>query len=103
MNKIVFLLIVGILMSSCGGFKNMGKILRNEKVNSNDEFLVEKKTPLRLPPDFDKIPEPGSMVEKKQNNNEGEIKKILKIPKDKTSPKKKPSSVEESILKSIQK
>ena len=45
----------------------MGKILRNEKINSTDEFLVKKKDPLILPPDFDKIPTPGAMSNDKDN------------------------------------
>ena len=46
--------------------------LRNEKINSTDEFLVKKKDPLILPPDFDKIPTPGAM------SNDEDNKKNLK-------------------------
>ena len=45
------------------------------KTNTTDEFLV-KKQPLVLPPEFDKIPEPGSI--KNRNINEKENIKILK-------------------------
>ena len=37
-----FLLISFIFLLSCGGFKEVGKVLRNEKTNSTDEFLVKK-------------------------------------------------------------
>ena len=41
---------------------------------------MKKKNPLILPPDYEKIPEPGSTIEKKKND-EDKIKKILKAPK----------------------
>ena len=40
--------------------------MRNEKVTSTDEFLV-KKNPLVLPPDFEKIPEPGTIKDNKKS------------------------------------
>ena len=36
------------------------KVLRNEKIKTTDEFLVKKREPLVLPPDYRTIPEPGS-------------------------------------------
>ena len=45
------------------------KVLRNEKIKTTDEFLVEKRDPLVFPPDFDKIPEPGT--KEKKNKSEG--------------------------------
>ena len=55
---------------SCSGFKEAGKVLRNEKTNTTDEFLVKKKEPLIMPPDLDKIPEPQSIKDKKENDEE---------------------------------
>ena len=43
---------------SCSSMKEAGQVLRNEKVKTNDEFLVKKKQPLILPPNYEKIPEP---------------------------------------------
>jgi len=45
----IFILLVSFFLVSCGGSK-VGKILRNEKILSNDEFLVKKKKPIILPP-----------------------------------------------------
>jgi len=95
----LLILLIFLFIVSCG---NVGKILRNEKIKSTDEFLVKKKDPLILPPDFDKIPEPGSQVEKKENEEE-KIKKILKAPSTKKSTNNKSSTVEESILREIRK
>ena len=64
MKYIIFLLIM-IFFTSCGTVKDAGKVLRNEKIKTTDEFLVKKRNPLVLPPDFEKIPEPNSVLEKK--------------------------------------
>ena len=35
-----------IYLYSCGAMSEAGKVLRNEKVKTTDEFLVKKKDPL---------------------------------------------------------
>tara|TARA_E500000178_G_scaffold201205_1_gene199045 strand:+ start:20 stop:328 length:309 start_codon:yes stop_codon:yes gene_type:complete len=102
MKNIYFLLIFSFLLVSCGGMKDVGKVLRNEKIKTTDEFLVKKRNPLVLPPDFEKIPEPGSISKTKEDEDE-KIKKILKVPKIDNINKKQPSSIEESILDRIRK
>ena len=57
-----------IILSSCSSFSEVGSVLRNEKKQSADEFLIEKKGPLTQPPDFDSIPTPG------QTSNQAEEK-----------------------------
>lgn len=100
MNKINIIIITFFIISSCGSVKDAGKVLRNEKVKSSDEFLVKKKDPLELPPNFDEIPEPGVAI--KLENKEEKINKILKLPKN-TKTEKDISTLEEVILKSIRK
>ena len=87
---------------SCGSLKEAGKVIRNEKITTTDEFLVEKKNPLVIPPDHQKIPEPDSVI-KKSSNEQEEIKSILRAPKEENISKKKSSSVEDSILNRIRK
>ena len=101
MKNLNLILIVSFLMLSCSGLKDAGSVLRNEKIKTTDEFLVKKKDPLVLPPDYKKIPEPGSIGQKKVNE-EDKIKKILRAPKTKKMSKKS-SSVEQSILNEIRK
>ena len=60
MKKIIFIVLVGFIIISCSAAKDASKVLRNEKTNSTDEFLVKQKQPLELPPDFNKIPLPNS-------------------------------------------
>ena len=65
-------------------------------------FLVKKREPLVLPPDYNEIPKPGS-IEEKQKNEKDKIKEILKVPNDQNLKKNKSSNIEESILDKIRK
>ncbi len=100
MKKINLLLIALLFLTSCGGLKEAGKVLRNEKIKTTDEFLVKKRNPLELPPDYKDIPEPGTLS-KKQKNDDEKIKEILKVPEEENTKLKKSSSIEESILNKI--
>ena len=53
----LIIIILSLLSISCSGVK---KALDPERKNSSEEFLVEKKTPLSIPPDFEKLPVPQS-------------------------------------------
>ena len=101
MNRILITLALFLLVS-CGSIKDAGKVLRNEKANSTDEFLVKKRNPLVLPPNYDQIPEPGSIISNKKSN-EDTFKKILKAPVMESQKKIESSSIEESILNRIRK
>ena len=69
MIRLFFYILIILFLNSCGGFSEAGKVLRNEKTKTTDEFLVKKREPLSQPPDMDKIPEPGSVIKSKQNEN----------------------------------
>ena len=99
MKKINFILIAFFFLVSCG---DVGKILRNEKIRSTDEFLVKKKGPLVLPPDYEIVPVPSS-ISKKEVNEEDKFKEILRDSKKGNQKQNESSSVEESILKNIRK
>ena len=99
--KIYFINILLISLTACSGLNDAGKVLRNEKVKTKDEFLVKKRGPLVLPPDYEEIPEPGSILKKKQDQ-EDNIKNLLKATET-ADDKKAPSSVENSILNRIRK
>ena len=102
MKKINIILIIFIFLTSCSGMSDAKKVLKNEKIKTTDEFLVKKRNPLVLPPNFEEIPEPGTKP-KKNENEEDKIKKILKAPKTESTQNSKSKSVEESILKRIRK
>jgi hypothetical protein len=97
-----FFIIFGItiILSSCGTIKDG---FSNQKKNNSDEFLVEKKSPLVMPPDYNELPIPN---EKKTEKDTKDIKTlILKSKQDeiKENLDKKSSSFESSILKKIKK
>ena len=103
MKKIIQIFIFLVLLNSCGGFEDAGKVLRNEKTTTTDEFLVKKKEPLVLPPDYNTLPKPGTKETEKKDDLD-DIKKILKAPnKSKTRNTNKSSSVEDTILDRIRK
>ena len=102
MKKLNLLLILFLLLISCGSLSEVKKVIKNEKVITTDEFLVKKRNPLVIPPNFEEVPIPGS--EQKKIINEGEkIKRILNAPKEENNSTSKSSSVENSILKRIRK
>lgn len=105
MKAILLLFLLNILLVACQTLKEAGSVLRNEKKNSTDEFLIQKKEPLTQPPDFDVLPVPGAMVEKNvKKNEENNIKKMLKVNDKKSTPlSKKSTSTESSIINQIKK
>ena len=79
MNRLKHLLLFLFLLQACGGLSDAKKVLKNQKTSNTDEFLVKKKEPLVLPPNFDEIPKPGSKSQNKTSESNN-IKKILKAP-----------------------
>jgi len=72
--KIVLSIIVLFFATSCGGtWDSVKRGMTGQKSNSTDEFLVEKKDPLILPPNFEDLPEPSQALE-----NEEEIEDFQK-------------------------
>ena len=74
LNKLILFLLTTLLLSSCGGARDF---LTNTKKTGGDEFLVEKKEPLTLPPNFDEIPVPIS--ETKETNIELSDEELVNI------------------------
>ena len=60
-NSIIASFLLILFLNSCG---TVAKGLDGGKKNGNEEFLVEKKSPLVLPPSFGELPEPGKEPEK---------------------------------------
>ena len=75
MNKIFFLVISLFVLYSCQGVKDA---LSGKKYENSDEFLVIKKNPLVLPPNFNKLPTPKDVADTTQIENiENEIEDLL--------------------------
>ena len=101
MRKINIILITFFFLNSCAGFKEAGKVLRNEKNNSTDEFLVKKRDPLILPPNYEDLPKPNSKKIEKNKEQKNTLKKILNASNEETSSKNSSSSTEKKILNRI--
>ena len=103
MRNIILSFSIFLLLTSCGGFSEAGKVLRNEKIKNTDEFLVKKKEPLIMPPNHSELPKPGSIQQRKPIE-EKKKKNLLKKEKNtETNSPKKSSSIENTILDKIKK
>lgn len=101
-NKIFIILSLIFFLSSCGTIKEGFK---NQKKDSSDEFLVEKKSPLVMPPDYDQLPLPGSNNKDNITDNRN-IKSIISETskeKDQNTIENSNESFETNILKKIKK
>ena len=94
----IFLNLAILLLTSCATVK---KGFQNPKKNNSDEFLVEKKSPLVMPPDFDELPIPKENI----NNTETENNNIQQLITDNSSDKadniEENKDLEASILDKI--
>tara|TARA_Y100000591_G_scaffold280686_1_gene260028 strand:+ start:759 stop:1073 length:315 start_codon:yes stop_codon:yes gene_type:complete len=75
MAKIFPILIVFIFLLGCQNIKDG---LTLQKKTGADEFLVKKKNPLVLPPEFSELPIPDSDQKKDEKSSSSEIKQLLK-------------------------
>ena len=106
MKKINFILLIYLLfasfLTSCQSVKDG---LTGKKSENSDEFLVQKKNPLVMPPDFEKLPQPedkDAISESLQLEEETDIQKILKIDTDSQKiSKDKFGSAEKFVLEKI--
>ena len=91
-------MMLSFLITSC---ESIREGLTGSKNQSTDEFLVKKKDPLILPPDFENLPNPSerNAAEEKMTSFEKTLKKQT-ISESSSATK---NSVEESILNQIKK
>ena len=96
--KFYILIAIAVLFSSCSSLKEG---FTNQKKNNSDEFLVEKKSPLVMPPDYNELPIPN---EENINKESNEIQSLISKSKSgeiEENFDEKSSSFEESILEKI--
>ncbi len=55
----------------------MKKGFESQRKNSTDEFLVEKKQPLIMPPDFENLPVPDQDQTNKKQENTNQIEELI--------------------------
>ena len=101
-SKLLILSIFIITLNSCGTIKEG---FTNSKKKSTDEFLVKKKSPLVMPPEFEELPIPGNQNQEKKNDEKLEIKSLITGSENKSSESQNSSNqnitFENSILEKI--
>ena len=96
--KFYIIISLTIFVASCSNLKDG---FSQSKKNNSDEFLVEKKSPLVTPPDYNELPIPD---EDKKEKEDKDIKSLIsESKKDETNENliEKSSSFEGSILDKI--
>ena len=93
------MLLIFLFTNSCADtFDSVKRGLTGAKGNTTDEFLVEKKDPLILPPDFENLPIPDAEATDIAENSIFENTLENAIEENTSSS----DSVEKSILRKIQ-
>ena len=73
--KISLIFITVFILEGCS---NVKEGLSLKKKQGIDEFLIERKNPLTVPPDFSSLPQPrNSMEENKVEEKDIDLKKVL--------------------------
>ena len=100
-NKFIILsyILTFIFLNGCQNFKDG---LSLKKKVTTDEFLVQKKNPLVLPPDYDALPRPMSeqKVQRKKNIDNIDLSQVFS---DSQNTSEKNSEINKSIEDSIRK
>ena len=99
MKKFLIYFLIIIPLFGCESAKE-GFTLK--KKNNSDEFLIEKKNPLVMPPEYGDLPVPGDFEAQSSNVDKDEFEKIITKSKNKTSKKStKKTNIEQSVLEKI--
>ena len=98
-SKIFTYLCLLTFLFSCGAVKEG---FTNQKKNNSDEFLVEKKSPLVMPPEYNELPIPQSDKNNKDDKSDNSFKNLIEVENKETSVSKSTNkSFEEKILEQI--
>ena len=77
MKKISSILLFAIVFFTFQSCQTVKEGFTSQKKKSTDEFLVEKKSPLVMPPDFNELPLPKISENIEENESENNIEKLI--------------------------
>ena len=103
-NPLITSLVMFLFLNSCG---TIAEGLGGSKKKGSDEFLVEKKSPLVIPPSFGELPEPGKEPEENIISDKkvtSDIEDIINQSSTTSTSEKSDdtkNSIEQSIIKKI--
>ncbi len=98
--KAIVLLNLTLFLFSCGSVKEGFK---NQKKENSDEFLVEKKSPLVMPPNYNDLPTPNTN-QKEIQEGDSKIKSLISKDQSQSSAStnnQTDKSFEEKLLEKI--
>ena len=72
--KISLALIIAFILKGCANVKEGLSLKKKEGV---DEFLIERKNPLTVPPDFSSLPKPRNSNDENKVDKDIDLKKVL--------------------------
>jgi hypothetical protein len=102
-NPLIRVFLFLLFLNSCS---SIAEGLGGAKQRNSDEFLVKKKAPLVLPPDFEQLPEPGVSPGEDRVLNTLSIEEIIgqsATNETSTETNSSNSSIEKSIIEKINK
>ena len=105
-NSLIASFLIILFLNSCG---TVAEGLGGSKKKGSDEFLVEKKSPLVIPPSFGELPEPGKEPEENivsEKKDTSDIEDIINQSSSTSTSEKSDdtkNSIEQSIIKRINK
>ncbi len=93
-NKLLIFIFLLLFISSCTG--------NTKRSQKSDEFLIEKKNPLVMPPNIDELPKPKEDLA--DNTDDNEFKQAIqnKNPENQSSNIEDSGTLQESIIKKIE-
>ncbi|WP_415286185.1 DUF3035 domain-containing protein [Candidatus Pelagibacter sp. Uisw_104] len=103
-NQLIASFLIILFLNSCA---SIGEGLGGSQKKGSEEFLVEKKSPLVLPPSFGELPEPGKEPEENiipEKKDTSDIEDIINQSSSTSTSEKSDdtkNSIEKSIIKKI--
>ena len=96
-NQIIFIFLLFIFLNSCGVVQE--SFSSNSKKTGSDAFLVEKKAPLVMPPNYEELPYPKTDQSDNQDNEK--VKNLIIKTKENKELQNETDQNNESFQKSI--
>ncbi len=99
----ILIIIFSLSLYACGTVKE--GFSAKKRSEQSDEFLVEKKNPLAMPPDYEKLPTPGNQeVAPETFSSNEDVKDLLNIQEgnESSSSNNDSEDLESSIIEKIQ-
>ena len=101
MKKIKLMLFLTIVFFNFQSCQTVKEGFTSQKKKSTDEFLVEKKSPLVMPPDFNELPLPKISENIEENESENNIEKLISNNNSPESSRAQDKNFENSIIEKI--